>query len=91
MQDIVIHNLRKFATEKNVHLTLVAHPRKELQSLTLDSISGTAKIVQDADNVLLLQRQGKSLLLDVVKNRYDGQRGQIGLKFDLDSSCVWFY
>jgi hypothetical protein len=45
------------ATEKNVHLSLVIHPRKEQDDtmLNISSVFGTAKATQEADNVLILQ------------------------------------
>ena len=49
--------LRQFASAKNVHLTLVIHPRKESSEsrLSMNSIFGTAKATQEADNVIILQ------------------------------------
>ncbi len=48
---------RKFATEKNVHITLVIHPRKEDEAfkLTTSSIFGSAKASQEADLIVILQ------------------------------------
>lgn len=56
-QDIVIEKFRKFATEKNVNIILVVHPRKQDDDalLGLSSIGGSAKASQEADLVLLLQ------------------------------------
>jgi twinkle protein len=56
-QDLVIHHLRNFATERSVNIILVIHPRKELESapLGLASIFGSAKATQEADMVLILQ------------------------------------
>lgn len=57
IQDYLIDRFRKFATEKNVNVILVIHPRKveEDQPLSLASISGTSKATQEADIVLILQ------------------------------------
>jgi twinkle protein len=57
-QDAVIDELRRFATEKEVNIILVIHPRKEddNQPLGISSIFGTAKATQEADVVLILQR-----------------------------------
>ncbi|RLN94318.1 hypothetical protein BBJ28_00026177, partial [Nothophytophthora sp. Chile5] len=43
-QDAALDKFRKFASAKNVHLTLVIHPRKEQEDvdLTLSSVFGTA-------------------------------------------------
>ena len=35
VQDIAIEKFRKFATQQNVHLTLVVHPRKEDEAVSL--------------------------------------------------------
>ncbi|RHY31422.1 hypothetical protein DYB32_003516, partial [Aphanomyces invadans] len=71
-QDAALDKFRKFATAKNVHVTLVIHPRKEQDDvdLTLSSVFGTAKATQEADNVLILQRNRGEVKLDVRKNRY---------------------
>lgn len=57
MQDRAIESFRQFASQKNVHITLVIHPRKESDntSLGLSSVFGTAKATQEADNVLIIQ------------------------------------
>lgn len=56
-QDVALDKFRKFATEKNVHVTLVIHPRKEDEGhkLTTSSIFGSAKATQEADLVVILQ------------------------------------
>ena len=77
---------RAFATRHNVHVTLVVHPRKEPETapLSLASVFGTAKATQEADNVLILQRDASSgsKSIDVKKNRYDGALGSVPLRFD---------
>ncbi len=52
-----MEQLRQFASAKNIHLTLVIHPRKESAEarLSMNSIFGTAKATQEADNVFILQ------------------------------------
>ena len=52
-----IQAFRRFATQQNVHITLVIHPRKEADdtSLNISSVFGTAKATQEADNVIILQ------------------------------------
>lgn len=56
-QDVALDKFRKFATEQNVHITLVIHPRKEDEGhkLTTSSIFGSAKATQEADLVMILQ------------------------------------
>lgn len=84
VQDRAIEKLRNFCTKKNVHVTLVVHPRKtdEEQSLGLSSIFGTAKATQEADNVIIIQNGKKYRGLSVKKNRFDGQLGFVPYKFD---------
>lgn len=89
-QDAALDKFRRFASQKNVHLTLVIHPRKEQEDmdLTLTSVFGTAKATQEADNVLILQRTRGQNKLDVRKNRFDGTLGSIPLRFDRNSSSL---
>ena len=71
---IVVSLLRQFATSKNVHITLVLHPRKlqENERVTMGSLFGSAKSVQEADNVVVLQNDNSNGLrhLEVLKNRF---------------------
>ena len=63
-QDGAIERFRRFATDKNVHVTLVVHPRKEDEGIRLGlaSIGGTAKISQESDLVVILQVGSSSRL-----------------------------
>lgn len=58
MQDRAVALFREFASAKNVHITLVIHPRKEndAQALGVSSIFGGAKATQEADNILIIQK-----------------------------------
>lgn len=87
MQDIAIEKFRTFATEHNVHVTLVVHPRKENEGdrLGISSFYGSAKATQEADNVLILQQDGNRKFIEVKKNRFDGTTGYCPLHFDIDS------
>jgi len=91
-QDRAIEKFRRFATSKNVHVTLVIHPRKELdgQPLGITSVFGGAKATQEADNILVIQHVSEqksdgtttsSKYVEVKKNRYDGELGKVNLKF----------
>jgi len=75
-QDEIIHRLRKFTSDKNVHVTLVIHPRKSDESLKISSIFGSAKASQEADNVYILQGYKGLRIVDVAKNRFDGTTGK---------------
>lgn len=87
MQDIAVEKFRKFATDYNVHVTLVVHPRKEDEGakLGMSSFFGSAKSTQEADTVLILQSDGKRKFIDVKKNRFDGTLGHVPLYFDRKS------
>lgn len=54
-----ILELKDYAKEKNIHILLVCHPRKENFFLRKESISGTADLTNIADNVFLLHRVSK--------------------------------
>lgn len=84
LQDDVISKFRNLATTCNVHITLVIHPRKgeDNVDLSLHSVFGTAKSTQEADNVLILQHRPKYTVIDVKKNRFDGEVGKVSLWFD---------
>ena len=88
VQDMAIEKFRKFATEKNVHISLVVHPRKEQEASTLSmsSIYGSAKATQEADTVLILQYDGRRKWIDVKKNRFTGDLGHVSLYFDRQSN-----
>jgi twinkle protein len=87
MQDLAIEKFRKFATNYNVHVSLVVHPRKEDEGakLGISSFYGSAKATQEADTVLILQSDGKRKFVDVRKNRFDGTLGHVPLYFERKS------
>ena len=67
-QDRAIQKFRQFATQRNVHVTLVIHPRKEEDNepLGMQSVFGGAKATQEADNIFILQHENKSKYLEVM-------------------------
>jgi twinkle protein len=87
VQDMAIEKFRKFATDRNVHIVLVVHPKKEAEnsSLSISSIYGTAKATQEADTVLILQNDGRRKFIEVKKNRFNGTLGHSPLHFDRQS------
>lgn len=89
-QEAALDHFRRFASQRDVHVTLVIHPRKEPEDapLTLSSVFGTAKATQEADNVLILQRAGDKKRLDVRKNRHDGSLGGVDLSFDAGTQMM---
>ncbi|KAJ1938833.1 hypothetical protein FBU59_004319 [Linderina macrospora] len=90
-QDSAIATFRQFATEENVHITVVAHLRKDQPASDIDinSIFGSAKVTQEADNVVVLQKYGaaesKIRYMNVLKNRFDGTLGKIYIQYDPES------
>ena len=67
-QSNAIGEFRRFASLKNVHVTIVIHPRKgdEAKTLTTSSIFGSVRASQEADNVMILQaRTGDNKHLEV--------------------------
>ena len=88
-QDEIIHRLRKFTTDFNVHVTLVIHPRKTDEALTISSIFGSAKASQEADNVFIMQNYKGLRIIEVAKNRFDGTTGKAVLSFQ-QNNCRFF-
>lgn len=89
-QDRAVHSIRKFANDHNVHISLVIHPKKQEPGalLATESIYGTSKSTQEADNVFILQRTPEYNYLQITKNRYDGDLGTVPLRFDKISHRV---
>lgn len=87
LQDEAVSKFRKLATSKNVHISLVIHPRKvdDTQEINMSSIFGSAKSTQEADNVFLIHNHKGYKVLDLKKNRFDGEVGSIALGFDKET------
>lgn len=87
VMDGAIHELRRFSTANNVHVSIVVHPRKENDDQTIQtaSVFGSAKATQEADNLIILQRTPSGPVLDVRKNRFDGTLGTLNLRFNESS------
>ncbi|MDL2224658.1 AAA family ATPase [Eubacteriales bacterium OttesenSCG-928-M02] len=90
-QSAFVGRLKEFATKYNVHVHLVAHPRKNTGA-GLDSydIAGTSDIPNYADNVFALEKipeedRGVKMCdatLKITKNRWDGAVKAIALNFN---------
>lgn len=95
IQDNAIAEIRKFATQQDVHITLVVHPRKDNgnhEELDINSIFGSAKVTQEADNVVIIQKSSTNArCLDIKKNRFDGTLGNIPYKFDKNTNKIYQY
>jgi twinkle protein len=90
LQEKVINDLRKLATDKNVHIFLIIHPKKvdDECALNVASIFGSAKSTQEADNVMILQKHPEIhnlRTIEIKKNRYDGGVGNQPLGFNPDN------
>jgi hypothetical protein len=100
VEELLITELRQLATTQNVHVTVVSHLRKEKEGeYTLNSITGSARQVQEANNVLIIQNQQQGVehgsdkprmrrYLQILKNRHNGKlalEGDIELAFDRDT------
>ncbi|GMT31752.1 hypothetical protein PFISCL1PPCAC_23049, partial [Pristionchus fissidentatus] len=80
-QDRLVGMLRRLATDYGVHVTLVVHPRKTETDTDLDvqHFGGTARVTQEADNVLAIQKRRDEVtrrlrkFLYILKNRYTGR------------------
>lgn len=55
-QSSFIQEIIRFATENNVHIIVVAHPRKSIGFLRIDDIAGTADLTNAVDNVFIMHR-----------------------------------
>ncbi|KAI7862370.1 P-loop containing nucleoside triphosphate hydrolase protein [Spinellus fusiger] len=89
LQDEAIAEIRRFSTQQDVHITLVVHPRKDIgEQLDVNSVFGSAKVTQEADNVVIIQKpngDNGQRTLDIKKNRYDGTLGSMPYIFMKDS------
>lgn len=85
-QGLFVGELVSFAKSFNVHVHLVAHPRKGQAEDENDMVSGTSEITDRADNVFYIKRiyDGQDdAVLKITKNRSEGiQNRSIGLVFD---------
>lgn len=56
-----VNELKNWCKVKNIHCILVCHPRKEqsFQFLRMESIAGTADLVNLSDNVFIIHRVGR--------------------------------
>uniref|UniRef100_A0A915IZR4 SF4 helicase domain-containing protein n=1 Tax=Romanomermis culicivorax TaxID=13658 RepID=A0A915IZR4_ROMCU len=57
-QDLIFSEFRELASKLNVHVTLVVHPRKEMDGADLhaNSLYGGVKASQEADNIFIIQK-----------------------------------
>ena len=55
-QSVFVNELEVFAKQKNVHIILIAHPRKSNGFLRLQDVSGSNDIVNRCDNAIIMHR-----------------------------------
>lgn len=90
-QSNFVGRLVAFAKQNNVHVHLVAHPRKAGDKpLIADDVGGSGDITNRADNVFSLKRiedenAGFDAGLTILKNRDYGATGKIRLLYDRGS------
>lgn len=55
-----VKELKNISRRENIHIALVAHPRKEIgmQLLRMDSVAGTADLSNACDNLFIIHRGG---------------------------------
>lgn len=81
-----VGELVRFAKTNNVHVHLIAHPKKTQGDVSKEDISGTMDITNRADNVFSVNRdeETNSTLVSILKNRSEGiQNKQVALDFDV--------
>ena len=63
-QKAFISEMKDLAKERNIHVILVCHPRKEqgFHMLRMESISGSSDLFSICDNVLIVHRVGNDLV-----------------------------
>ena len=95
-QSAFVGRLVEFSHRLNVHVHVVAHPRKVIGKATKMDVSGTAEITNRADNVFSVTRVDEETkaernenklygdtLIDVLKNRFSGRQDvEISMIFD---------
>lgn len=86
-QSMFVNALKKFATRYNVHVLIVAHPRKTKQGEQLgnDDVSGTSAIGNLADNIIVVEKPN----LRITKNREDGINRLIECCYAGDSRRIY--
>ena len=94
-QGLFVGELVRLAKAFNIHVHLVAHPRKAAGDDENDAVSGTSEITDRADNVFHIRRihEGQDdAILKITKNRSEGiQNEKIGLLFDKASKRFYQY
>lgn len=80
-QSQFINELKDYAKQKNIHVILVCHPRKQDGFLRKESISGTADLTNLCDNLFILHRVGRDFHSRAVEFLGEAEVQRL-LKFD---------
>lgn len=72
-QKELILRIKDFAMTKQVHIILVAHPRKVMTFLRKNDISGTSDITNAVDNVFIMHRTNEDFL-HAITDFYDASK-----------------
>jgi twinkle protein len=96
-QSEFVNKVAKFAQQFDVHVHLVAHPRKTTGRLTKMDVAGTGDITNRADNVISVHRvtqdekdnYGCDNILEIFKNRFSGQQ-DVEIRLNFDANCKRF-
>lgn len=75
-QKTVILKVKEFAKKKNVHVLLVAHPRKSMAFLRKNDISGTSDLTNAVDNIFIMHRVNNDFLRTAEEYFGSGQMKQ---------------
>lgn len=81
-QSIFVGQLVQFAKAYNVHVHLVAHPKKTNDKLDKIDISGSGDIVNRCDNAFAVRREEGGTIVEILKNRLFGAQSEFMLNFD---------
>ena len=79
-QAMFVNAMKNFATEMNVHVIIVAHPRKTKAGdpIGQDDVAGAKAIINLADIALTVERPN----IRIIKNRDDGEKKRIICSYD---------
>ncbi|HEY5585687.1 MAG TPA: bifunctional DNA primase/helicase [Ruminiclostridium sp.] len=84
-QSNFVRDLVEFAGKYNVHIHLVAHPKKTKGGLENDDISGASEITNLAHNVFSVERieegKGYDVAVKILKHRWEGAKDTVGLGY----------
>lgn len=61
-QKLAVLRLKELALKYNIHIILVAHPRKSVSFLRKDDVSGSADLTNAVENVLLVHRKNNDFV-----------------------------